>query len=142
MSDTRYYGRAVIQEFIALYKKHTCLWKYSSKEYTDRNLKEIAVTELTEKLREVEKNATREMALKKLNSLRTSFRREYKKVEESKRSGTTDDIYEPRLWYYDLLLFIDDQDIPCTGTSVDDREEETEVFSSMEQGNVSGFFMK
>lgn len=39
------------------------------------------------------------------------FRKEMKKVLESKRSGASqDEIYNPTLWYYDLLLFTKDQE--------------------------------
>ncbi|KAL4104590.1 hypothetical protein QTP88_019884 [Uroleucon formosanum] len=41
-----------------------------------------------------------------------------KKVEASKRSGrSTDEIYEPTLWYYDYLLFTKDQDTPLSSVS-------------------------
>jgi len=41
-----------------------------------------------------------------------------KKVMESQRSGSSkDDIYVPTLWYYDLLLFTQDQEIPTDSIS-------------------------
>jgi len=41
-----------------------------------------------------------------------------KKVMESQRSGfSKDDIYVPTLWYYDLLLFTKDQEIPTDSIS-------------------------
>lgn len=41
-----------------------------------------------------------------------------KKVMESQRSGSSkDDIYTPTLWYYDLLLFTKDQEIPTDSIS-------------------------
>lgn len=41
-----------------------------------------------------------------------------KKVMESQRSGSSkDDIYVPTLWYYDLLLFTKDQEIPTDSIS-------------------------
>ncbi|KAJ8969667.1 hypothetical protein NQ317_014739 [Molorchus minor] len=42
----------------------------------------------------------------KINSLRGGFRREHKKVVDSKRSGLrAGEVYVPSLWCYDLLLF-------------------------------------
>ena len=49
----------------------------------------------------------------------------------STRSGKgADDIYVPTLWYYDLLLFTKDQDIPSA--SVSNIEEETSPLDSAE----------
>lgn len=46
------------------------------------------------------------------------FRKEMKKVLESKRSGASqDEIYNPTLWYYDLLLFTKDQELPTDSLS-------------------------
>jgi hypothetical protein len=71
-----------------------------------------------EKLREVDKNASKDTVIKKINTLRGCFRKEHKKVVNSKRSGDgEEDLYHPHLWYYDLLLFLQDHDIPRTSKS-------------------------
>ncbi|GLV46160.1 hypothetical protein CBL_02876 [Carabus blaptoides fortunei] len=60
-----------------------------------------------------------------------------KKIEDSKRSGAgADEIYEPHLWYYDLLLFTKDQEMPRQSVSnfVENREGE----SGSEQGTDDG----
>ncbi|KAK4882653.1 hypothetical protein RN001_005972 [Aquatica leii] len=60
---------------------------------------------------------------KKINSLRSCFRKEYKKVINSKRSGTgTEDVYKPTLWYFDLLLFLKDDEMPRTSIGTDDED--------------------
>ncbi|KAF5291436.1 hypothetical protein FQR65_LT01747 [Abscondita terminalis] len=52
-----------------------------------------------------------QMVKKKIQSLRSISRKEFNKVERSMRSGRgSDDIYSPNLWYYDLLMFIKDQE--------------------------------
>jgi hypothetical protein len=62
---------------------------------------------------------------KKVDSIRASFRKELRRVRDSKRSGlSADDVYKPTLWYFDLLLFTADQDIPRKSKS--NLEEETE----------------
>lgn len=41
-----------------------------------------------------------------------------KKMEDSKRSGTgSDEIYTQTLWYFDLLLFTIDQELPTPSIS-------------------------
>lgn len=40
------------------------------------------------------------------------------KVQSSKKTGSgQEDVYEPSLWYYILMLFITDQDIVLKGVS-------------------------
>ncbi|KAG8242298.1 hypothetical protein J6590_068757 [Homalodisca vitripennis] len=58
---------------------------------------------------------------KKIDLLRGNFRREHKKVIESKRSGAgTDAVHVPKLWYYKLLLFLSDQEeVRLSITSLD-----------------------
>ncbi|CAH1959712.1 unnamed protein product [Acanthoscelides obtectus] len=68
---------------------------------------------------------------KKINNIRTSFGREMKKVEDSKRTGSgADAIYEPSLWYYDLLLFTAESEIGRKGIS---NAQETDMGSNDER---------
>ncbi|CAH1998879.1 unnamed protein product [Acanthoscelides obtectus] len=117
MSDCRTMSRAFVQEFIGIYKELPCLWQTKSKEYLDRDKKNEAYKILVKKLQTIQPDATKNTVVTKINSLRGGFRREYKKVVNSKRNGSgSDDIYIPSLWYYDLLLFLRDQDIPRQST--------------------------
>ncbi|KAK3889672.1 hypothetical protein Pcinc_006238 [Petrolisthes cinctipes] len=53
------------------------------------------------------------MVAKKMNNLRSAFRKEHKKDISSLRSGASaDDIYQPSVWYYEQLLFLQDQETP------------------------------
>lgn len=84
------------------------------------------------KYRQVDDTATRDSVVKRIASLRASFRKEFKKLENSKRSGAgTEDIYKPTLWYFDNLMFLKDQDIPRTGASTLD-----ETLEASEEINV------
>ena len=78
------------------------------------------------KYRQVNHTATRETVVKRIASMRASFRKEFRKLENSKRSGAgTEDIYKPTLWYFDNLMFLKDQDNPRTGTSTLDESPES-----------------
>lgn len=100
-------------EFIDIYKEHPCIWKVKSSEYSDKNKKGAAYDVLVRKLKEKDDSATRDTVTKKINNLRSAFRKEHKKVISSLRSGTSaDDVYQPSLWYYEQLLFLQDQEIP------------------------------
>jgi Alcohol dehydrogenase transcription factor Myb/SANT-like len=103
----------IMREFIELYKDNPCLWKIKSKEYSNKILKEEAYKILVIKLKEINEDAAKEDVIKKINSMRSCFRKEFKKFMDSKKSGTgTEEVYKPTLWYYELLLFLKDQEMP------------------------------
>lgn len=118
MSDLRNLTREFLIEFIELYRVHPCLWKTKSKDYVNKIMKNEAYKTLLEKLQTVQPGATKNTVIQKINSLRGGFRREFKKVEQSKRSGSgADDLYKPTLWYYNLLEFVKDQEMPRSSVS-------------------------
>ncbi|XP_037917861.1 uncharacterized protein LOC119655801 [Hermetia illucens] len=103
--------RELLIEFIELYRSFTCLWLVKSKEYSDRNKKDLAYIELVKKFKEFDPSADRNTVVKKINALRTVYKKELSKVKSSEKSGAgADDIYKPSLWYFDLLHFLNDQD--------------------------------
>jgi hypothetical protein len=56
--------------------------------------------------------------VKKINSLRSCFRKELKKAKDSKTSGAgADDTYTPSLWCFQELLFLTYQEVPRKGIS-------------------------
>lgn len=113
MADLRLMSREFLSEFIDLYRENECLWKIKSKDYSDKHKKNAAYIILIDKLKEVEPEATKEMVIKKINSLRTCFRKELKKYNASLKSGSaTEDLRKPNLWYFDLLSFLTDQETP------------------------------
>ncbi|CAH1978382.1 unnamed protein product [Acanthoscelides obtectus] len=129
MSDIRTMTRDFTREFIELYRAHPCLWQTKAKEYLDKNKKNAAYTLLVEKLQSIQPNATKQSVITKINTLRGGFRRE--QVQNSKRSGAAlEDVYVPSLWYYELLLFLKDQEIPRQ--SVSNIESEEEVHEDVE----------
>lgn len=113
----------VIEEFIELYKSEPCLWRVKSKDYHNRPLRDAAYTKLLTKLKESEPDAVKDTVIKKINNLRSNFRKEKKKFDASKKSGAaTDDLYKTTLWYYNLFDFLGDQD--TTSTSVSNLHDE------------------
>nr|CAI5839182.1 unnamed protein product [Callosobruchus analis] len=95
-----------IKDFIDIYRKHNCLWQVKSPEYANKQLISVAYEELLQLFKTVSDDATIEAVKNKINNMRSAFRKELKKVKESKRSGTSSEqVYIPTLWYYDSLLF-------------------------------------
>ncbi|XP_031328655.1 uncharacterized protein LOC116169675 isoform X2 [Photinus pyralis] len=128
MADLRSLSRDFLTEFIEMYRENPCLWQIKSKDYSNKQKKNAAYAKLVKKLEEVEKNATKESAVKKINSLRTCFRKEYRKVLASERSGVgTDELYIPTLWYYELLTFLLEQEEPKPSRSTISDDEGDDV---------------
>jgi hypothetical protein len=60
--------------------------------------------------------------------LRSAFGKEHKKVIKSQVSGAgAEEMYAPRLWYYNQLLFLCDQEAPHISSSMQEEEEDSEV---------------
>lgn len=94
------WNRAITKNFIELYREKPCLWKISSEEYRNKNLKQVAYNELVEYLKS---NGMADMTIKevksKIQNIRRMVRKERSKVEASKSSGNgRDDVYKPTLW--------------------------------------------
>lgn len=125
MADMRLWGKDVVVELLALYKSFPCLWKIKSEGYTNKNLKEDAYRTLVGFCKEKGFcDANRDFVVKKIQSLRGSFRKELRKVKDSQRSGKgADEVYTSSLWYYNHLLFTKDQEQPTGSFSNDDVPE-------------------
>lgn len=72
-------SRVFIEEFIKLYESEPCLWHIKLKDYHDRNKKDSAYAKLVNKQKEVEPNATKDSVIKKINNMRSAYRKENKK---------------------------------------------------------------
>lgn len=102
LNDLRSYSRLWLTEFMEIYRKEECLWQGKHPDYSNHAIRNASYDKLVEKLKEVEPNPDRAMVVRKINSLRSAFRREYRKK-------MTKDNYESRLWYFEKLMFIADQ---------------------------------
>ncbi|XP_060844662.1 uncharacterized protein LOC132924394 isoform X2 [Rhopalosiphum padi] len=121
-------------EFIGLYHTFPELWKVKSEAYKNRIKKDAAYEKLVDKMKEIDPKANRDIVRAKINSLRTSYRRELKKVKSSQKSGAgADDIYEPSLWYFNEIDFLRDQETQLQGTSTLDSFDE--IVDIVEENN-------
>ncbi|CAH2008826.1 unnamed protein product, partial [Acanthoscelides obtectus] len=100
-----------------------CLWQVKSAEYSDRNKKSQAYEIMIKKYKEIDEAANKGTVTKKINSLRTVYKKERAKIMKSTKSGAgEDDIYNPTLWYFDLLDLLNDQDQIRQSTNTIDDE--------------------
>lgn len=91
-------------EFIEVFKEQERLCKTKHKDYHN-NIKRTACYHLNK-------------VKKKINYLKTVFRKELKKQNDSLVSGSSvDEVYTPKLSYFYLLMFLKDQEIPHEGMS-------------------------
>ncbi|KAM4031382.1 uncharacterized protein ACNLHF_018848 [Anomaloglossus baeobatrachus] len=111
-----YYNKEeFVRELLDLYKSLPCLWKIKSAEYSDRIKKQAAYAPLVELFKKHSGGEAVDAKLvkKKIQGLRTVYKKEVNKVEQSKKSGAgTDQVYVSPLWYYNLLEFTRDQELP------------------------------
>ncbi|CAJ0923391.1 unnamed protein product [Ranitomeya imitator] len=104
-----------VQALIEMYCSLPCLWKIKSADYSNRYKKKDAYEKMAAIYKEHHPTETVDVHIvrKKIQALRTVYKKELNKVENSQKSGAgTDDVYVPKLWYYDLLAFNRDQEIP------------------------------
>ena len=78
MADLRTVSREFLTEFIHTYREYPCLWKVKSKEYSGRVKKNLAYEHMTTNLKAIDPDANKEKVVKKINSLRSCFRKELK----------------------------------------------------------------
>lgn len=106
--DLRFWNREITIEVIERYKSMPCLWKVKCDEYKNKNKKEECYRKLVEFfIKRGFPGADKEFVKKKLQSIRSGFRKEHRKVVEFGSKGVT---YVPVLWYYELMTFVKDQD--------------------------------
>ena len=111
--------RSNTQQFIEVLKKHPCVWQKRNKNYRNKAMRRISLNAVTKQLMgTMNCLLTPEMIMKKLHTLRGQYRREVREIKTSQKSGAdTDDLYQPRLWCYDALAFLDAKHTPLDSTS-------------------------
>lgn len=112
-------------EFIDLYKSLPELWKKDAEEYGNRHIRKKAYEVMVDKYNEIDKEANIYTVKKKINNMRTAFRRELNKMRKSEQTALTpNDVYVPTLWYYSNLEFLidemdDDEDMDLATTKME-----------------------
>ena len=105
--------------FIDNIKLHPCLWRVTIKEYKDRDARHAALEKILRVMAHTVENLTIDDLKKKINTLRSQFSREYRLVENSKKSDSDINFYMPKLWCYNRLTFLKEHDIHLATTTSD-----------------------
>ena len=90
-----------ISLLIDMLEEKPCLWDVFDKEYTKRDVKEIAYTEIASSL-----DTNIESIKAKINGLRAQLGREVAKVNKTKSGQSTDELYASSWIHYDRLSFL------------------------------------
>ncbi|PIO16113.1 hypothetical protein AB205_0078610 [Aquarana catesbeiana] len=107
-----------LPDFNEKYRELPCLWQVQCRDYSKKLKRKAALEKLLELLKAGDPTAGITYLKAKIGSLRSTYNREHKKVQDSLRSGAAaDDVYVPRLWYYHSLRFLSDQMGPRTSLS-------------------------
>ncbi|PIO10672.1 hypothetical protein AB205_0118160 [Aquarana catesbeiana] len=103
--------------FIDMFRELPCLWEINHPEYKNQTKKKAALDQLLEFVKTVIPTADMTYLKILIGGLRSTYLREHKKVQDSHRCGAADDIYVPRMWYYDRLHFLAGQTEPRSSLS-------------------------
>lgn len=123
--SAQFMNPSFLTDFIEAYREFPCLWKVKSDEYRDRNKRDEALNNLLLLTRDTIPTADLSFVKSRIESVKQSFRREFRKVKLSMKSGAAEEnVYKPRLWYYDLISFIAGHETHSTSTSTLQEEEE------------------
>ena len=89
MAYLRQCSRDILAEFIALCEYFLCIWRLKSKGHSDWDNKGQAYRSLVETFKEIDATANRETVVKKNHSLRSVYRKELAKDNQSKTKSTS-----------------------------------------------------
>ncbi|CAI6366942.1 unnamed protein product [Macrosiphum euphorbiae] len=90
------FDKTFVADFIDEYKNHPALWNVKSVISKNKHLRNKGIEALVLKCKERIPEADNSFVKKKINNLRTAYKRELAKVRASKRTGSSaDEIYVP-----------------------------------------------
>lgn len=117
------------REFFKLYRNLPALWKIGSDEYRCRQKKTAGYKILVDKMREIDPSANRDTVRRKINSFRSSYRKELKKMR--KHQSDHDERFVSTLWCFNDFDFLRDVQPDTSLTMSPERDYSSE---SMEYG--------
>lgn len=105
--DNIFGSDAILRSFIETYEGLTELWNPTDPNYMNKTKRNAALDKLVSIYSKSKPGANRADVRRKINILRSNYRKELKKIEDSKRSGTgADEVYTPTSWVFYSLQFI------------------------------------
>lgn len=93
------------KDFLRLYRNLPALWKVGSDEYRCRQKKAAGYKILVDRLKEIDPSSDRNTVRRKINSFRSSYRKELRKMLKNQ---SVDERYVSNLWYFNDFEFLRD----------------------------------
>ncbi|PIO09714.1 hypothetical protein AB205_0057110 [Aquarana catesbeiana] len=100
-----------------MFRELPCLWEINYPHYRNQTKRKAALDQLLEIVKQVIPTADITYLRILIGGLRSTYARERQKVQDSQRSRAADDIYVPRMCYYDRLHFLAGQTEPRSSLS-------------------------
>ncbi|XP_050343491.1 uncharacterized protein LOC126769002 [Nymphalis io] len=95
------------KDFILTFETLPVLWDTKNPHYTNKYRRNKALAKLVPILKKTKPIATIQDVKKKINSIRSNYRRELRKIIASQRPGAKEsDVYKPKIWYFPYLNFL------------------------------------
>ncbi|XP_063366366.1 uncharacterized protein LOC134654825 [Cydia amplana] len=101
--------RTFDEQFITEFETLSELWNSHHQDYTNKLKRQKGYNKLLTVFKRYKPNATVDDVRKKINSLRSNYRRELRRIAETHRNG---DVYTPRSKSFKLLSFLYDTEMP------------------------------
>ncbi|EDW18515.1 uncharacterized protein LOC6582336 [Drosophila mojavensis] len=105
------------QDFFDTYRQLPALWRVSDEQYKNQKQRKAAYEKLLQCYKKIDGKANMDTMRRKINGIRTCFRRELRKVEYNEEMNK---VYVPHLWYFNELTFLCDEVGKATGTEITD----------------------
>ncbi|XP_046399332.1 uncharacterized protein LOC124165851 [Ischnura elegans] len=123
-----FWSRYCLLQFIEKYRGHGSIWKIKAKEYRNRDMREAAYQDLLNFVKKVDPQAAKDSVVKKNKQLTEFIQKRAEKIICSQKSGMgTEDAYVPKLWYFNELNFLRDQEEAMEGVSNLDGSDQEEL---------------
>ncbi|XP_047528783.1 uncharacterized protein LOC125065293 [Vanessa atalanta] len=95
------------KDFILTFETLPVLWDTKNPHYTNKYRRNKALAKLVPILKKTKPVATIQDVKKKINSIRSNYRRELRKIIASQQPGAKEsDVYRPKIWYFPYLNFL------------------------------------
>ncbi|KAI5713020.1 hypothetical protein M8J75_013104 [Diaphorina citri] len=94
-----------LRAFITTYESLPCLWNPSHPHYSKKPERKAALTMLQQIYVKIKPGATQDDVRRKINTLRSNYRKDLRRIEETKQSGG--EVYIPTSWVFHALKFLD-----------------------------------
>ena len=133
------WSREHVIRLVDFYRELPALWNVRHKDHKNKHFLQLGYEQLELKMQETIPEITCDQIKKKIHTLHNQLNREYKLFRESNRSGAgVDDVYKPKLWCFDILKFIkeNDNDIRQSRSTLDNIQVEVTDDADTEENLV------